>query len=98
MRILGVEPKTFGLKVHCSTTELYSLIKLLSKQYLFLFQPHVPVGLPCYDFILVLSYIINSIHIKFNIVNNSKTNRKITYTVFSDKTQSQHVTGGVCKV
>jgi len=68
---------------------------LLSKQYLFLFQPHVLVGLPCYDFILVLSYIINRIHIKFNIVNNIKTKRKTIYTTFSDKTQSQHVTGGV---
>ena len=51
----GFEPLTREFSIHCSTTELY---KLVNNRYI-LFQPHVPVRLPCYDFIPVTNNKIN---------------------------------------
>ena len=61
-----------------------------------LFQLHVPVQLPCYDFIQITNF-FNELMFLFFLDKNKNLNIRIKNFKFSSKINFLHVTGGVYK-
>ena len=75
----GLEPLTLGLWFQCSN----------QLNYFILFQLHVPVQLPCYDFIQIINFSM--------VFHKLKNEILALWLKTSNKTNFLHVTGGVYK-